>query len=246
MALDEAIAISVRREVSPPTLRLYTWDSPSISLGCFQKISDINIEYCKNADVPIVRRPTGGRAILHNDELTYSFSVRTDNEIFSKGLLDSYRKISLAFDLAFRKMGVRTESKKTREKGEVLTRSPLCFQSSSFGEILIDDKKIVGSAQKRWSDGLLQQGSIPYSFEESLLQGIFRFHDIEGIRAKMICLKNVIPELRDEEFREAVQVSFENVFGIEFILDVPSEKEVALAMELESEKYLSSEWNLCR
>ncbi|MBI4680219.1 MAG: lipoate--protein ligase family protein [Nitrospirae bacterium] len=246
MALDEAIASSVRREDSPPTLRLYTWDRPSVSLGCFQKVSDINSEYCKDADIPVARRPTGGRAILHNDELTYSFSVKTDNEIFSKGLLDSYRKISLAFDLAFRKIGVRAESKKNREKGKVLTRSPLCFQSSSFGEILIDDKKIVGSAQKRWSDGLLQQGSIPYSFEESLLKRIFRFHDAKDIKAKMTCLKDVIPELRDEEFRKAVQVSFENVFDIEFILDVPSEREASLAMELESEKYLSPEWNFRR
>ena len=87
MALDEAIAISVRKGGSPPTLRLYSWDMPSVTLGCFQKIRDIDIEYCRDASIPVVRRPTGGRAILHNKELTYSFSAKTDNDFFFKGHL---------------------------------------------------------------------------------------------------------------------------------------------------------------
>jgi len=84
MAIDEAIAISVRKGDVPPTLRLYGWDVPSVSIGCFQKIRDINVEYCGEKNIPIVRRPTGGRAILHYQDITYSFSTKTDFGLFSK------------------------------------------------------------------------------------------------------------------------------------------------------------------
>lgn len=120
---------------APPTLRLYGWNRAAVTLGCFQKTSDINIGYCRCHDIPIVRRPTGGRAILHGDELTYSFCAKTDRGPFSHGLLDSYKKISTAFAIALRKIGVKAEPKNERERGRVLSRSPLCFQSSSFGEI---------------------------------------------------------------------------------------------------------------
>jgi len=96
MALDEAIAIVVRKDNAPPTLRLYGWDMLSVSIGCFQKISDVDIAYCIEKHIPVVRRPTGGRAILHSNEITYSFSVKTTHRLFSKGLLDSYKKISIA------------------------------------------------------------------------------------------------------------------------------------------------------
>lgn len=252
MALDEAIAISIRKGDSLPTLRVYTWDKPSVSIGCFQKIRDINIKYCQNAGIPIVRRPTGGRAILHNEELTYGFSVKTDNELFSKGILDSYKKISAALLLALSKIGLSPESKLVRETRH--PKSPLCFQSISYGEITIRNRKIIGSAQKRWSDGLLQQGSIPYSAEESLIQKVFRLRppqNINGaltqsasIKETMAGLKDMISGLSDEEFREVIRISFEETFNIKFIPGLPSQEEESLALKLELDKYQASEWNL--
>jgi lipoate-protein ligase A len=85
MALDEAIATGVRKGAAAPTLRLYGWDRPSLTLGCFQKTADINIEYCRSHDIPVVRRPTGGRAILHGDELTYSLSAKLTGSLFHTG-----------------------------------------------------------------------------------------------------------------------------------------------------------------
>jgi len=237
MALDEAIAVSVRKGDSPPTLRLYSWDKPSLSLGRFQKSSDINIEYCRANRIQIVKRPTGGRAILHGDELTYSFSVRTDHEPFSKGLLDSYKKISAVFNLALNKLGIQAESKKHREKGRVLAGSPLCFQSSSFGEILIDNKKIIGSAQKRWTDGLLQQGSIPYIIDEPATMKVFRLKPSQNIKESMTGLKDIIPDLSDKEFRGIIKRSFEEIFDIKLIPALPSQDEEVLARKLEAEKY---------
>ena len=244
MALDEAIATEVRRGAAPPTLRFYGWDRPALTLGCFQKTSDINIEYCRSRDIPVVRRPTGGRAILHGDELTYSFAVRTDSGAFSHGLLDSYKRISTAFSIAFRKIGVRAEPKNEREKGRVLSRSPLCFQSSSYGEILTDNKKLVGSAQKRWNNGLLQQGSVPYLSQEEKLTGIFGAEKTAQLRDCMKTLKDILPLLDEDAFRKAVASSFEEAFGIRLLLSAPSQEESLLAAELRERKYLQDHWNL--
>ena len=243
MAFDEAIATEVRKGSAPPTLRLYGWGRASVTLGCFQKTSDINIEYCKFHDIPIVRRPTGGRAILHGDELTYSFSARTDRGPFSHGLLDSYKRISMAFLIAFRKIGVRAGQKNEREKGRVLSRSPLCFQSSSYGEILLENKKLAGSAQKRWDNGLLQQGAIPYLSQEEKLEGIFGAEKTASLRDCVMALKDCLPLLDEDAFRKAVISSFEEAFGISLLLSAPSQEESLLAEELLHRKYLQAHWN---
>jgi lipoate-protein ligase A len=214
-----------------------------VTLGCFQKASDINIQYCQSQDIPVVRRPTGGRAILHGDELTYSFSAKTDRGHFSHGLLDSYKRISMAFLIALTKIGVRAGQKNEREKGRVLRRSPLCFQSSSYGEILIENKKLVGSAQKRWNDGLLQQGSIPYISQGKKLEGIFGAEKTASLRDCMKALKDIMPLLDENAFRRAVVSSFEEAFAIRLLLLAPSNEESLLAEELLHQKYLQDYWN---
>jgi lipoate-protein ligase A len=173
MALDEAIAAAVRNGHSPPTLRFYGWCQPSVSLGAFQKITDIDTGYCAANDVQVVRRPTGGRGILHGEELTYSFSAKNEG-LFSQGLLDAYRKISAAFSLGLQRLGLSVKMENRRGRRSNLERSPLCFQSTSYGEITINGKKLIGSAQKRWGDGFLQQGSMPYTVDFTALAAVFK------------------------------------------------------------------------
>jgi lipoate-protein ligase A len=242
MALDEAIVTAVRTGHLPPTLRVYGWDTSSVSIGYFQKISDINIDYCLEKGIPIVRRPTGGRAILHNYEITYSFSAKTDLGVFSKGLLDSYKKISTAFGLALSKVGISPMLKLQREPHR--DRSPLCFESTSYGEITINGKKIIGSAQKRWPDGLLQQGSVPFLVEDEIVK-IFRLKSNETEK-KFAGLKNILPELSIGCFKNAIRISFEETFDIMLIHSSPSQEEISLAKDLEVQKYLSSLWNFKR
>jgi len=243
MALDEAIATAVKRGNSPPTLRLYEWDIPSVSVGYFQRMRDINIDYCRERSIPIVRRPTGGRAILHNHEITYSFSVKTEYGVFSKGLLDSYKKISRAFGLALSKIGLASELKLQKEPHR--NRSPLCFQSTSYGEITINSKKVIGSAQKRWTDGLLQQGSIPFIIDEDEIAKVFRLKSSE-IGKKFTGLKKILSNLNIESFKDAIRVSFEETFDTRIILFSPSQDEISLAEELEIKKYSSPQWNFQR
>ena len=246
MAIDEAIATSARRGAAPPTLRFYGWDRPSLSLGCFQTTDGVDIAYCRTHDIPVVRRPTGGRAILHGDELTYSFSAPTGRPHFAGSLLESYRSISSAFLLAFKKIGIPAESKMTRERGRVLTGSPLCFASSSYGEILVNRGKLVGSAQKRWRDGLLQQGSIPYAYEEETMRRIFTEKGAPPEDDCRTSLRCEMPDFSEMRLKGAITAAFEETFGVSLPASAPSPEESRLAAELETAKYLQGSWNLRR
>lgn len=250
MALDEAIATEVRKGSSPPTLRLYGWDVPSVSIGHFQRVRDIDFDYCTEKGIPIVRRPTGGRAILHNNDITYSFSVKTGAGIFSKGLLDSYRRISTAFVLSFSKIGLSTELKLIREARNQLpissrSKSPLCFKSISYGEISIDNKKIIGSAQKRWSNCLLQQGSIPCIIDRDETARVFRLESLV-VSETMIGLQEILQHFNPVILRNIIRNSFEETFNTALIPLPPSQEEISLAEELENKKYLSHQWNFQR
>src|SRR5208283_2773466 len=225
MALDESIAAAVRSGDSPPTLRLYGWCQPSVSLGAFQKITDIDTSYCAANEVEVVRRPTGGRGLLHGKELTYSFSARNEG-LFSQGLLDAYRKISTSFLLGLQRLGLPVKMKTRHERGSNLVRSPLCFQSTSYGELTINGKKLIGSAQKRWADGFLQQGSIPYTVDHAALAAVFRN---KGTRGKgqesqeagesipvqdFAGLKDMVHDFSPPVFKVYIKESFETLFGV--------------------------------
>ncbi len=243
MALDEAIAISVRTREAPATLRFYSWDRPSLSLGCFQKTEDLDLDYCRQNSIPVVRRPTGGRAVLHGYELTYSFSVPTDRKPFSGGLIESYRMISRAFNLAFQNTGISVRSEMTRERGRVLARNPLCFGSSSYGELLLNNQKIAGAAQKRWKDGLLQQGALPYVCDTE------RICHITGRKTSeqdsvLKGLKEILPHFDEQNFREAVRAAFEETFSVRLMISHPEPKENLHALELQQQKYHQDSWNL--
>lgn len=241
MALDEAIAVSVRRGESPPTLRLYGWNIISVSLGSFQKISDIDSDFCAISKIPVVRRPTGGRAILHGDELTYSFSAKNQG-VFSKNLFETYHAISRAFATALEESGVPVAMKLGKESGAVLTKSPVCFESTSYGEVSCRGKKLIGSAQKRWDDGFLQQGSIPYSIDYELQRTVFK--QKRKSNSHMIALKEIRDDWDNDRFKQAVKAAFEKTFRCTLQNDTPGRYEEALAAELVSKKYVNPSWTL--
>jgi len=246
MALDEAIAAAVRNGDSPPTLRLYGWRQPSVSLGAFQKITDVDTSYCAAHDVHVVRRPTGGRGILHGEELTYSFSARNEG-LFSQGLLDVYKKISAAFSLGLQRLGLSVKMETRRERGSNRERSPLCFQSTSYGELTINGKKVIGSAQKRWGDGFLQQGSIPYTIDHTALAAVFKN---KGQRARLrrgkeedfAGLRDLVHGFGPQVFKVYIKESFEILFGVSLLESLPADQEVAQAHLLCAQKYREPLW----
>jgi len=243
MALDEALSVSVRKANSPTVMRLYAWEAPAISIGAFQKASDINLEYCTNNNIQIVRRPTGGRAILHGDELTYSFSAKNDDQ-FAGGLMNAYRRIGEAFNLCFSMAGLKCLVRSTPEKGSNLSRSPLCFASSSLGEISSNGMKIIGSAQKRWKDGFLQQGTIPFATDHTILKAVFRKCFTKFESSAQSGLRELLPHFDVGNFKKLLITAFEETFAVTLVDSQPSSAELELAHQLAAEKYLEQIWTL--
>jgi len=244
MALDEALALSVRKGDSPSVLRFYSWSQPAVSIGAFQQIAAIDFDYCHACAIPVVRRPTGGRAILHGDELTYSFSARNEGP-FAEGLMDSYRKLGIAFHLSFALIGLCCTIKTDREKGKNLIKSPLCFTSTSIGEINSSGIKIIGSAQKRWKDAFLQQGSIPFSIDHERLSAVFRAPSRHGSHNTdynvLMGLRDLLPNFDFRTLRQYLISAFEKTFAITLAYSQPSRRELELAHQL-AEKYRQHPW----
>ncbi len=242
MAIDEAITISVMKGKSPTTLRIYGWLNPSISIGAFQKIKDINLTHCNKMNIPIVRRPTGGRAILHENELTYSFSSNTSNNIFSNSLLENYRQIGNTFCYAFGILGIDAIMSNKRLKRNVLIKNPLCFQSTSYGEITVNGKKIIGSAQMRYKNSLLQQGSIPFSIDRNNLLKVF---NVDNSLISQTYIDEISNNINIWDLLKATKDAFEKTFKIKFIIEDISNFERQKATEL-LKKYQSESWTFRR
>ncbi len=162
MAIDEAVFEAQEKKKSPPTIRFYTWKKPCLSLGYFQKaFKELDLNQVKKKSIDVVKRMTGGRVVLHIDELTYSVSAtvsllswcktqRLSYEFISKSLLKTLQGMNLELNLSRSDLVERSEKK---------TMSP-CFSSSARNEVVFENKKLIGSAQKRSAFAFLQHGSI--------------------------------------------------------------------------------------
>ncbi|MBR34717.1 MAG: hypothetical protein CMH78_04455 [Nitrospinae bacterium] len=178
MAKDEAISIACGEGKSPATLRFYGWKPPAVSIGYSQKAeSDINLQYCNSVGIDIVKRPTGGRAVLHENELTFSFNVSIENPLFPKNILNSHKKISEALLLGLHAVGVNAQLQYKSKKE--IHRNPFCFSASSLYELVFAGKKIVGCAQRRFRNSFLEHGSIPLKLDRRKLSSIFMHRNFD-------------------------------------------------------------------
>ncbi len=159
MSIDSAILAAVERGEVPPTLRLYGWNPPCLSLGYSQSFFDIDLPALNQRGWDLVRRPTGGRAILHTDELTYAVIGPKSDPRLEGGLMESYRRISEALYQSLRLLGLPVQVH--AGKNPLAHHQPVCFENPSDFEITAAGKKIIGSAQARKKVGLLQHGALP-------------------------------------------------------------------------------------
>src|SRR3989454_558532 len=159
MAVDEVLLDAVAAGTAPPTLRFYEWKPPCLSLGYFQPFDVVDVDGCRALGVDVVRRPTGGRAILHDRELTYSVALPASVLGQDGGVLPSYYRLSLALQDGLRRLGVPA-TLAPESAGGSAAHGPVCFDRPSAHEILLHGRKLVGSAQMRRGGGLLQHGSI--------------------------------------------------------------------------------------
>jgi lipoate-protein ligase A len=157
MACDYVLSNNTQAD-GEAILRLYAWEHPTISLGFHQKAEDIDWVLCAKGGIEVVRRPTGGRAILHWNEITYSFIFPLSNERGKTLLREIYRKVHSAILYAIRQSGSIIDFSPGRKAGQM--RNPLCFASSAGTELEVGGKKVVGSAQRLFDNAILQHGSI--------------------------------------------------------------------------------------
>ena len=160
MAIDEAILTAVVEGTSPPTLRFYGWSPPCVTLGRSQPMADADLEFCRVAGVDLVRRPSGGQAILHTDELTYSVALCQADPRAVGGVLESYRRLSDGLLAGLQRLGVEA-IQAVKKKQPLDEPTPVCFEVPSDYEITSCGRKLVGSAQWRSRGGVLQHGTLP-------------------------------------------------------------------------------------
>ena len=196
----------------PPLLRFFDWSAPTVTIGYGQPRGQIDRERCAADGVEVAVRPTGGRAVLHWDEITYSIVFPAGHPITAESVLESYRRISGALISGLEELGVFAEL----TRGEPgAGRTPSCFSSASRYEVAVAGKKLVGSAQRRKGGALLQQGSLPLGPEYSRLgRYLTGSRDIEEAALKSTSLGEVMGILpHRREIIAALVRGFEKEFN---------------------------------
>src|SRR5579884_127883 len=209
MALDEAISQAVAAGSVPPTLRFYQWEPPCLSLGKRQPLSGIALDRCARDGVDVVRRATGGLAILHTDELTYSIATTPDDPRAEGAILDAYRRLSEGLIAGLGVLGVRAEMAPV-VPGGTPNASAACFEAPSAYEVEAGGKKLIGSAQVRPQGRVLQHGSLPLRGDIARIVDYLRFEgdgERESLRAHLRKRATTLGDVlrRDVSFAEVAR-----------------------------------------
>jgi lipoyl(octanoyl) transferase len=240
MAVDEVLLDGVAAGATPPTLRFYQWEPSCLSLGYFQSLDVVNLDGCHALGVDVVRRPTGGRAILHDRELTYSIAL-PDAVLGRDGVLDSYRRLSLALQDGLHRLGVPATMAPESAAG-VAASGPVCFDRPSAYEILFRGRKLVGSAQVRRMGGVLQHGSIVIEPAAAKMLACLRMAEgSERIPSGMVGLEEA--GVSDPaQIAGAMADAFAARFGVSLIVGDLRPDERAAVQALAGSKYRAAGW----
>src|SRR5690554_1820601 len=246
MAVDETIFYSYLQQGAPGTLRFYRWRPPAVSIGCFQDYrQDIDRAACVKKGYEWVRRPTGGRAVLHEDEITYCL-VAGEREGFSGSVLPDYLKVAEGFKEGFHLLGVKVDVAPGERKNSDC--SAACFTAVSWYEIVTGGKKLVGSAQRRKKPAFMQHGSILLRFHpENLLAVLGRKagpQQVGVLRQQVTCLEEIMG-YRPEENKviTALVEGLSRVLGISWAPGILTPSEKKLARYIKENKYDNAGWN---
>jgi lipoate-protein ligase A len=224
-------------------LRLYGWERPTLSYGRNQRVKLLNLNYCKEEGFDYVRRPSGGRAVFHEFELTYSFVTFKEN--VPSSVYESYKLISYPILQALKKIGVKAEFYKVKKSGNFHT--PSCFDAPNLYEIGVEGRKIVGSAQWRNKDSVLQHGSILFSWDKDhWSKSHSRTNETivaETLERSMITLKDIGVNIEVEEFAHILKNEFSTYFSVNFENHNFDKDDIFYKL---MQKYKSDDWNLIK
>jgi lipoate-protein ligase A len=259
MALDEALLDWHSEGKIPPVIRFYGWDPATLSVGYFQKVEkEINMDAVKAHRLGFVRRPTGGRGVLHEHELTYSVIVSEDHPEMPKSVTEAYRVISEGILKGFHQLGLEAyfAVPKTDEERNALKnpRSAVCFDAPSWYELVVEGRKVAGSAQTRQKGVILQHGSILLDLDEEKLFSLFKYPNErvkdrmkKAFKSKAVAINEISPRrITLDEAKEAFYKGFAEGLNIELEPYQLTEEEMAYVQKIAKERYENDEWNFKR
>lgn len=252
MAIDEAIFRFNQIKEVPPTLRFYGWKSPTVSLGYFQDVEkEVDIEACRRKHIPIVRRPTGGKAVLHEGDVTYAVVARDSNPFFPSDILGTYRVISrcIANGLALLGINASMADNSRAPDGDSLKAS--CFSLPSRYELLVKNRKICGSAQVRSRGVFLQHGSIlmdfnPFNTCDVMLpcSGDYERQVFRMKQSVTSVIEHTDSVVDISAVCRTLMTGFERTLGIELVRGTLCSEEEELKTLLMTDKYMNEIWNM--
>jgi len=234
MALDRAVQLARSAGEAPPTLRLYTWIRPTVTLGRFQDVAGVDRTACAEEGVDVVRRFTGGRGVLHDDELTYSIVAGLDDGV-PRGTSASYRMLCGGLVEAYRELGVEA-ALTPRPRGD--GSSAACYLHATAADLSLGALKLSGSAQVWHASTVLQHGSFTVTRDVALEARVFRLAERDALRLteETATIAETMGSRPDREtLIAAVVAGVERGLGVVLEHGEPSAFEIAAAHELVGE-----------
>jgi len=233
MAIDKAVLVANSEKKAPPTVRFYTWNPPAISIGYFQGLEEeVDLKLCKKLGVDYVRRITGGGAVFHENELTYSLVIPESHPEIPKNILDSYGRICGAVIKGLSNINI---------KGHYVP----------INDIAVEGKKISGNAQTRKLKIVLQHGTVISDVNVDKMFSVLRVPNekikdklISDVKQRVTSIKHVLGY--EPEFlyiADAMKKGFEEEFNIDLIKGELSKEEIENILRFEKEFFASKEWN---
>ncbi|MFX3674779.1 MAG: biotin/lipoate A/B protein ligase family protein, partial [Paenisporosarcina sp.] len=239
----------------PPVVRFYEWNPATLSIGYFQAVEkEINMEQVANHQLGFVRRPTGGRGVLHEHELTYSIIVSEDYPNMPATVTEAYRVLSEGLLIGFQELGLNayfsvpdTEEKKNDLKNP---KSAVCFDAPSWYELVVEEKKVAGSAQTRQKGVILQHGAILLDLDEDKLVSLFNYSSNavkervrRGLPEKAVAINRIREKpVTIEECVVAFRDGFERALDINFQPYTLTDQQLNYVKDLEARRYANDEW----
>jgi lipoate-protein ligase A len=243
MAIDEAILHAVAAGQALPTLRFYAWEPPCLSLGRAQKASDVDSAALEAAGFGLVRRPTGGKAILHIDELTYSVVAPQAEPRLAGGILESYRRLSTGLVRGLERLNVPeivADQRAARDR----PAGPVCFEVPSDYEITVGGRKLVGSAQMRAQGAVLQHGALPLYGDIARICPLLVTHpNPDAVRARAATVEMATSKrVSWDEAAEALAAGFAEMLNLRLEPGTLTREEQSQAARLRAAKYATDAW----
>ena len=233
MGVDRAVLVANSEGKVPPTVRFFAWKPPAISIGYFQSLTEeVDLDACKTHGVEYVRRITGGGAVFHESELTYSIVIPESHPQIPKNIMESYGRICGAVMKGLFNLGIESKY-------------------APINDIIAYGKKISGNAQTRKARTVLQHGTVLTDVDVDKMFSLLKVPNekikdklISDVKQRVISVKNILErEISFEEISQAMKVGFEEEFNVELIQGELTKEEIELARKFEKEYFGAKDWN---